>query len=311
MPNVSPCHCKAGNCPPSTPSTGSPAAAAATATGSSPTSGAAPVWTGAPRLAASSWAPRQTPKKGTPARTAAAIQRFSPASQGCSASSCTLIGPPMASTRSASRQSGSSPPSSSSIVSIATPRSLSMPEKSPGGSHRMCCRTSARVMCARAAASADDQHRPVSQVDHLVRGAAEDGPGEVAPAAGAHDDDVGVVLLGVREDLTRRVPEAGRPYVSFGVNARLPQCVDPVPDRLGRLLIGLARHIPHLGDDLLLQEVQHPHLALGQQGQLLGRVNQAGGDLRMVHGDQQSVVHQSASFARGWPPSWATPVPLR
>src|SRR5262249_6880020 len=155
--------------------------------------------------------------------------------------------------------------------------------------------------------SADDQHGTVGQVDHLVRGAAEDGPGEVASAPGAHDDDVGVVLLGVREDLTRRVPEAGRPYVSFSVNARLPQSVDPVPDRLGRPLIALARHIPHLGDDLLLQQVQHPYLALGQQGQILGRGEHAVGDLRMIHSDQQSLVHQSASFASVWPLSWATP----
>lgn len=32
-------------------------------------------------------------------------------------------------------------------------------------------------------ASADDQHRPVSYVDHLVRGAAEHQPGDVAPAS--------------------------------------------------------------------------------------------------------------------------------
>src|SRR5262249_59817987 len=90
------------------------------------------------------------------------------------------------------------------------------------------------------------------------------------------DDDVGVVLLGIREDLPRRVPERGRPYVSLGVNSRLPQRADTVLDRLGRLLIGLARHIPHLGDNLLLQQVQDPHLALGQQGQILGGVNHPG-----------------------------------
>ena len=70
-------------------------------TGSTPTSGKAPDRTVAPRLAASSWAPRQTPKYGMPARTAAAIHAFSPASQGWTASSLTLIGPPIATTRSA------------------------------------------------------------------------------------------------------------------------------------------------------------------------------------------------------------------
>src|SRR5215470_6069848 len=269
MPNVSPCHCRAGNSSPSPPSTGSPRAPAATATGSTPTSGVRPVWTGAPRLAASSWAPRQTPRYGTPARTAAAIHCFSPASQGCSASSCTLIGPPIARTRSASRQSGSSPPSSSSIVSIVIPRPVSMPVNIPGGSHRMCCSTSARVMCARAAASTDHQHRPVGQVDHLVRGTAQDRPGKVAPAPGAHDDDVGVVLPGVSEDLTRRVPERGRAYLSLGVDSGLPQRIDPLRDRLPRLLLRLTRHVPQLGDDLLLQEVHHPYLALGQRSQIL------------------------------------------
>src|SRR5690242_20159715 len=121
-----------------------------------------------------------------------------------------------------------------------------MPEKSPGGSHRMCCSNSARGICARATASADDKRRPVGQVDHLVRGTAEGGPGKVASAPGAHDDDVDVVLLGVREDLPRRMPECGWPYLTLSVNARLLQRVDPVPDRLGRLLVGLARHIPHL-----------------------------------------------------------------
>jgi len=43
-------------------STGSPSAATVAATGSTPTSGVSPVCTGAPRLAASSCAPRQTPK---------------------------------------------------------------------------------------------------------------------------------------------------------------------------------------------------------------------------------------------------------
>src|ERR1051326_1793009 len=72
---------------------------------------------------------------------------------------------------------------------------------------------------AGAAASADHQHRPVRQVDALVGRAAEHGAGEIAPAPGPHDDDVGIVLLGVREDLTRRVPERGRPYLALGVNA--------------------------------------------------------------------------------------------
>src|SRR5262245_42401016 len=103
----------------------------------------------------------------------------------------------MATTRSASRQSGSSPPSSSSIVSTNAPRSLSTPEKSPAA-RTGCVAGPAPGSCAPAAVLADHQHRPVSQVDHLVRGAAKDGPDKVAPAPGAQDDDVGVVLLGIR-----------------------------------------------------------------------------------------------------------------
>src|SRR5436309_3275957 len=68
--------------------------------------------------------------------------------------------------------------------------------------------------------SADDQHRAVGQVDHLVRGAAEDGPGQVAPAAGAHHDHVHVVLRGVLHDLAGGVAEGGVPDLPVGLHAQ-------------------------------------------------------------------------------------------
>lgn len=51
--------------------------------------------------------------------------------------------------------------------------------------------------------SADNKHRPVGQVDHFVRGAAEDKTGEIAPASAAHHDDINVVLFGVVDALAR------------------------------------------------------------------------------------------------------------
>ena len=49
--------------------------------------------------------------------------------------------------------------------------------------------------------SADHEHRPVGQVNHLVRGAAQDQPGQVAAAPRAHDDHADVEVLGVLDDL--------------------------------------------------------------------------------------------------------------
>src|SRR5260370_2387861 len=49
--------------------------------------------------------------------------------------------------------------------------------------------------------SAHHQHGPVGQVDYLVRGAAEEEPGQVTPAPRAHDDETDVVGLGVLDDL--------------------------------------------------------------------------------------------------------------
>src|SRR6516165_5424407 len=143
------------------------------------------------------------------------------------------------------------------------------------------------------AALADHHDRPVSQVDHLVRGAAEHGLSKLAPPPGAHDDDAGVVFLGTFDDFTRRMPEYGLAYLPVGINSRLGQRFDPSPDRLLRLLVRLDRCQPQPAE-LPLPQVQHPDLSLGQGGQLLGRCDHPRGDLRLVDGDQQSVVHRYA-----------------
>ena len=67
------------------------------------------------------------------------------ASHGWSASSPAPIGPPIASTASNSRQSGSGSPSSSSTATASTPRSASPRENTPGCSQAMCWRTSRRT----------------------------------------------------------------------------------------------------------------------------------------------------------------------
>src|SRR5215831_11559509 len=54
-------------------------------------------------------------------------------------------------------------------------------------------------------ASADHEHGPVGQVDHLVRRAAQDQPGQVTPAPRAHDDGADVLGLGLGDDLAGRV----------------------------------------------------------------------------------------------------------
>jgi hypothetical protein len=46
-------------------------------------------------------------------------------------------------------------------------------------------------------------------MDHLVRGAAEDEPGQVTPASRAHDDRANVVGLGVVDDLAGGVAVQG------------------------------------------------------------------------------------------------------
>jgi len=74
--------------------TGSARPSEVSVTGRIPTSGAAPWYTFAPRLAASSWTPRHTPQNGRPASTASAVRRFSAASHGSVSSSVADIGPP-------------------------------------------------------------------------------------------------------------------------------------------------------------------------------------------------------------------------
>ena len=63
-------------------------------------------------------------------------------SQGCSASSLTLIGPPIATIASIpSRLAGSGSPSSSSTRCSSAPRFRRTSSNTPGGSQAMCCRT--------------------------------------------------------------------------------------------------------------------------------------------------------------------------
>src|SRR5712692_946647 len=236
-----------------------------------------------------------------PDRTADAIHFFSPASQGYSASSFTPIGPPIASTRSTSRQSGSLSPSSSSTVSIAMPCRWSTSAKMPGGSHLMCCKTSALAgvgfaTFAGTPVSANHEHGPVCQVDHLVRGASEYQPGEIAPATRAHDDDARVMLLGVLDDLAGGVPEDRVPHLAVGIDPCLGQLIDRLLDGRLRLDIRLGRYQPHPVDDLPLSQMDHPDLALGQRSETLGCSEHAPGNLGMVHRHQQSLVHRSSLY---------------
>src|SRR5262249_12288077 len=100
-------------------------------------------------------------------------------------------------------------------------RPVSSTEKIPGGSHRMGCSTSELFTggpCGggRSTATAHHEHRPVRQVDDLVRGTAEYQPGELAAPAGPHHDDADVVLLGVPQDLARGMAVGGVPHLTMG-----------------------------------------------------------------------------------------------
>src|SRR5262249_43360439 len=79
----------------------------------------------------------------------------------------------------------------------------------------------------------------------------------------------------------------------MGFNSRLGQRIAPSPDRLPCLLVRLDRCQPQPAE-LPLPQVQHPDLSLGHGGQLLGRCDHPRGDLRLVNGGQQSVVHRYA-----------------
>jgi hypothetical protein len=69
--------------------------------------------------------------------------------------------------------------------------------------------------------SPDDKHRPVSQVDHFVCGAAKDKTGEIASASAAHHDDIDVVLLGVVDNLTGGVAINSVPHLTVGFDVGL------------------------------------------------------------------------------------------
>jgi len=66
-------------------------------------------------------APRQMPSTGRPRATTSAMKRFSAASQGKSASSFTLIGPPITTSRSIASGSGSVVDSHSRVSLISAP----------------------------------------------------------------------------------------------------------------------------------------------------------------------------------------------
>src|SRR6266498_340708 len=127
--------------------------------------------------------------------------------------------------------------------------------------------------------SANDKHGAVGQVDHLVRGAAEDKPGKVAAAPRSHHDDTDIVLLSVVDDLARGVPEERVPHLAMCRDPGLGQLTDRGFDR-GMGIVGrLVRDQASPWHDLALTQVQHPYFAVGQGRQVTGSAEHALGNL--------------------------------
>src|SRR5262249_49720976 len=145
-------------------------------------------------------------------------------------------------------------------------------------------------------AYADHPHRAVRQVDHLVRGTAEYQSAEIAAPARAHHDDADVVLLGVFHDLARSVAEGGVPHLTVGGDSRLGQGLDRVLDRRLRVGRRFGGDVAHLRDDLPFSQVQHPYLALRQQGQIPRGGKRTLGNIGVVHGHEHSLVHRGPPF---------------
>src|SRR6266700_4065184 len=120
-----------------------------------------------------------------------------------------------------------------------------------------------RIVAA-AELSADHEHGPVGQVDHLVRGAAENESGQVAPAARSEEDDADVQCLGVIDDLTAGIAENRIPHHAMRLDPGLGQFRDRGIDVRLCLVGRLFRHYPGPGHGLEFPQVQHPYLAAGQ-----------------------------------------------
>src|ERR1022692_1383837 len=99
-------------------------------------------------------------------------------------------------------------------------------------------------------------------MEDLVRGAAENEPGEIAASPRPHDDDADVVLDRVSDDLAGGVPENRVPYLAAGRDPGCGKFLNRSIDRRLRLIRRLPRHQPGLGNDLALAQVQHPHFAM-------------------------------------------------
>src|SRR3990172_6727820 len=89
---------------------------------------------------------RPTPRHPPPPPPPPRVGRSPPTSRGCSPSSFTLIGPPIATPASNPSSSGSGSPSSSSTRRMVAPRSRRTSSYAPGGSQAMCWRTRTRTM---------------------------------------------------------------------------------------------------------------------------------------------------------------------
>src|SRR5579864_3843929 len=108
-------------------------------------------------------------------------------------------------------------------------------------------------------ALADHEHGPVGQVDHLVRGAAQDQPGQVTAATRAHDDGADLLGPGLRDDLAGGVAVDRVPHDAVRVPASLGQCGDRGVDVLLDLVDRLRDDQAGPGHDLPLAQVQDPY----------------------------------------------------
>src|SRR5579862_3817212 len=169
---------------------------------------------------------------------------------------------------------------------------------------------------------ADHEHGPVGEVDHLVRGAAEDEPGQVAPAPAAHHDDAHVVLLRQFDDLRGGAPERDVCDLGVGGDPRLGQGRDRGLDLVLRLAALPGGDQPEARYDLALPHVHDPDLALGQAGQFLGCGQRPVRGGRVVDGHENLLVHrgppkvrsfpgglESSRYPPGAPGPWPTPRP--